>query len=179
VTDRDQIRDELLVVRCQLGERAAFDELVRAHAAPLARHVARIAGQQAYDDLVQEVWLRALRGVIRLRQGARLRPWLLSIAHHVVMDHFRLRYADNSTPLEEDIAETPAEDRETILALLETRLAALPPIERETLTLFYLEDMGLADIARIQNVPQGTVKSRLFRARRLLRDAMLVQGETP
>jgi RNA polymerase sigma-70 factor (ECF subfamily) len=177
--DRDQIRDELLVVRCQLGERAAFEELVRAHAPALARHMGRIAGRQVSDDLLQDVWLRAFRGIIRLREGASLRPWLLGIAHHVVMDHFRLRYADNSAPLEDDFADAPADDREEMLALLEARLAALPVIERETLTLFYLEEMSLADIARIQSVPTGTVKSRLFRARNLLRGAMLTQGEKP
>jgi RNA polymerase sigma factor (sigma-70 family) len=178
VTDRDQIEEALLLVRCQLGERAAYDTLVRAHAGPLTRHVRRLAGSGPADDLAQEVWLRAFRGIGRQRTGTRFRPWLLGIAHHVVMDHFRLRYAV-AEESHDDIAAEEPENREALLAALETQLAALPLIERETLTLFYLEDQSLADIALIQAVPAGTVKSRLFRARALLRAAMLAQGETP
>jgi len=179
MADRDQIRDALLLVRCQLGERAAYDELVRAHAGALMRHVRRIAGAAAADDLTQEVWLRAFRGIARLREGVRLKPWLFGIAHHVVMDHFRLRYAAPVADEAGDIAAEEPQDREALLAALETQLAALPPIERETLTLFYLEELPLADIAAIQAVPLGTVKSRLFRARALLRRALAAPGDAP
>jgi len=178
VTEQEQVQEALLLVRCQLGERAAYDTLVRAHAGPLARHVRRLAGHGATDDLAQEVWLRAFRSIARMQQGARFRPWLFGIAHHVVMDHFRLRYAA-SEEAQDDIAAEEPESREELLAALESQLAALPVIERETLTLFYLEDQSQADIALIQAVPVGTVKSRLFRARTLLRAAMLTQGDTP
>lgn len=179
MADREQIRDALLLVRCQLGERAAYDELVRAHADMLVRHLRRVAGREAADDLAQEIWLRAFRGLMRLREGARFRPWLLGIAHHVVMDHFRLRYAVSRQEMHDEIAVEgrEEEDREAVLAALETGLAALPVTERETLTLFYLEDLTLQQIATIQGVPQGTVKSRMFRARGLLRAAMSPQGE--
>ncbi len=178
VTDRDQVQEALLLVRCQLGERAAYDELVRAHAGPLLRHIRRIAGTVPADDLAQDVWLRAFRGMASLRQQARFRPWLFGIAHHVVMDHFRLRYAAGKEVQDDTAAEEP-ENREELLAAMETQLASLPLIERETLNLFYLEDMSLADIAVIQAVPAGTVKSRLFRARAQLRAAMLAKGEMP
>ncbi len=55
---------------------------------------------------------------------------------------------------------------------METALATLPAIERDALALFYLDELSLADIASITSVPVGTVKSRLFRARQLLRAAM-------
>ena len=179
MTERDGIADARLLLRCQLGERAAYDELVRAHAAPLNRHVRRLAGAQAADDLTQEVWLRAFRGLVRLRDGTRLRPWLYGIAHHVVMDHFRLRHAVPLADLPDDVAVDLPENREQTLATLEAELATLPVIERETLTLFYLEELSLADIAAIQAVPAGTVKSRLFRARALLREGLIAKGVMP
>jgi RNA polymerase sigma factor (sigma-70 family) len=183
VTDRDQVQEALLLVRCQLGERAAYDALVRSHADPLMRHVRRLAGSGPADDLAQDVWLRAFRGIARLRAETRFRPWLFGIAHHVVMDHFRLRYVaapEKHDPESHDaIAAEEPENREELLAALEAQLAALPVIERETLTLFYLEELSLAEIALIQAVPVGTVKSRLFRARALLRSAMRTQGDTP
>ena len=174
-----RLREELLVVRCQLGERAAFEELIRAWSGPLLSHLRRVAGPAA-DDLAQEVWIKVLRGIAGLRQGVKLKPWLFGIAHHVMMDHLRLRYAEKAASTDTTGAPEESEDaREEILAALEAQLAVLPPLERETLTLFYLEELSLADIARIQAVPLGTVKSRLVRARALLRDAMLSQGALP
>lgn len=170
-----RLRDELLVVRCQMGERDAFDELIRAWSGPLLRHVRRIAGNEIACDIVQEVWLRALRGIVRLRDGAMLRPWLFGVAHHVMMDRLRVRYSERDA-LDEVEAGQDAEDQESseaLFLLLETELAGLPVVERETLTLFYLEELSLLQIAEIQAVPVGTVKSRLFRARAMLRQSML------
>jgi RNA polymerase sigma-70 factor (ECF subfamily) len=174
---QDRLREELLVVRCQLGERAAFEELIRAWSAPLLSHMRRVAGEGVADDLAQEVWIKVLRGISGLREGAKLRPWLFGIAHHVMMDHLRLRYAGRIACAAEESA--PDEDdtgREEILTQLESELAALPIIERESLTLFYLEELSVAEIAAIQAVPPGTVKSRLHRARGMLRDRMMSQG---
>lgn len=170
-----RLRDELLVVRCQLGERQAFEELIRAWSGPLLRHVNRLAGNDIADDVVQEVWLRVLRGITRLRDGAKLRSWIFGVAHHVVMDRLRVRYAERGA-LDDVVDELDANESEwseARFALMETQLAGLPLVERETLTLFYLEDLSLLQIAEIQVVPVGTVKSRLFRARAMLRQSML------
>lgn len=178
-TDDQELRDELLVVRCQLGELQAFDELIRNWSRPLLRHIGRIVGDDNAEDVAQEVWLRALRGIARLRDGTKLRPWLFRIAHHVVMDRLRMRYRDIAaeTELLAMVPEGNDASPETVLALLESRLASLPVIERETLSLFYLEQMSLLEIAEIQAVPAGTVKSRLFRARQMLRQSMLSEEE--
>jgi RNA polymerase sigma-70 factor (ECF subfamily) len=91
------------------------------------------------------------------------------------MDRLRAKYAN---PLAADVdigtlaAEADTVDSEADLVLLEAALEALPPVEREVLTLFYLQDLSLAELAETLGVPVGTVKSRLFRARRMLRAAM-------
>ena len=79
--------DELLVIRCQLGERSAFDELTERWHPPLWKYVRRLAGEDdAAKDVAQDVWLRVLRGIGRLRDGSRLRPWLFGIARRALMD---------------------------------------------------------------------------------------------
>jgi RNA polymerase sigma-70 factor (ECF subfamily) len=177
---KDRLREELLVVRCQLGERAAFEELIRAWSAPLLSHMRRVAGAGVADDLAQEVWIKVLRGISSLREGSKLKPWLFGIAHHVMIDHLRARYADSANGVDvPEPAEENEDGREEMLTALEAQLASLPPLERETLTLFYLEELSLADLAKIQAVPLGTVKSRLFRARTLLRQAMFSKGVIP
>jgi RNA polymerase sigma factor (sigma-70 family) len=168
--------DELLVVRCQLGEPDAFDALIERWHRPLWLYIRRMTGRDdAAQDLQQEVWLRVIRGIARLREGARFRGWLFGIARRVLMDRLRREYAALPTD-DVDVAEVAAEaepaDSEADLASLEAALERLPTIERDVLTLFYLRDLTLAELAQALSVPVGTAKSRLFRARQMLRAAM-------
>jgi RNA polymerase sigma-70 factor (ECF subfamily) len=172
--DPDPRIDALLAVRCQLGERDAFDELIRRWAQPLRRHVARVAGEaQAADELVQEIWLRVVQGIGRLQDPYKFRPWLFGIAHRRLMDELRGRYSgagtESDAALDEIAADAPDADRGLMERELERGLARLPAGERDVLSLFYLEELSLADVALALAVPVGTVKSRLFRARQLLR----------
>jgi RNA polymerase sigma-70 factor (ECF subfamily) len=170
--DTDPRIDALLAVRCQLGEREAFDALIRRWAEPLRRYVARVAGDaQAAEELVQEIWLRVVQGIGRLQDPLKFRPWLFGIAHRRLMDELRGRYAPQAAEVELDAlaAEAPDADRELVARELERGLARLPAGERDVLSLFYLEELSLADVAQVLAVPVGTVKSRLFRARQLLR----------
>jgi RNA polymerase sigma-70 factor (ECF subfamily) len=178
---RGRKEDEWLVVRCQLGDRPAFDELIDRWNGPVWKYVRRVTGEDdAAQEIMQDLWLRVLRGIHRLRDGSTLRPWLFGIARNVLMDRLRRKYAapavsdvdvesladdNNSTLLEED------------LAAMERELSRLPVIEREVLTLFYLRELSIPDVAAVLDVPAGTVKSRLFRARRLLRQEL--EGRQP
>jgi RNA polymerase sigma factor (sigma-70 family) len=172
--------DELLVIRCQLGERSAFDELTERWHPPLWKYVRRVAGDDdAAKDVAQDVWLRVLRGIARLRDGSRLRPWLFGIARRALMDRLRYQYAapaDGDTDVAELAADEAADSTEEEIAALEHELARLPATEREVLTLFYLRELSLAEVAEVLGVPVGTVKSRLFRARRMLRRGLDSKG---
>jgi RNA polymerase sigma factor (sigma-70 family) len=180
----DPLVDEWLAVRCQLGEREAFDELVARWQLPLWRYARQLTGHDAgADDATQDVWLRVLRGIGRLREGARLRPWLFGIAHRVLMDRLREQYR---LPLvsddDVDLTALPsagdnAAELEAELAALRDGLARLPTLECEVLTLFYLQELSLDEVAQVLAVPVGTVKSRLHRARRQLRQQLDNQGE--
>lgn len=164
---------ELLAVRCQLGERQALDALVARWHLPLWKYARRLTGgDEAADDAVQDVWLRILRGLPGLREPARLRPWIFGIARRVLMDRLRAQYA--ALPLADvDVDgladhDDPGATPEDIDQLHEA-LEALPLLEREVLVLFYLDELSLAELADVLAIPVGTAKSRLFRARRILR----------
>jgi RNA polymerase sigma-70 factor (ECF subfamily) len=169
--------DALLAVRCQLGERAAFDDLIQRWAMPLRRYVGRVVGNaDAADELMQDIWLRLIQGIGRLKDPARLRAWLFGIAHRRVMDFLRERYAASSiVDVDTDtlVDEEPNFDRELEAGELERGLQGLPPVEREVLSLFYLDELPLAEVAQVLGLPSGTVKSRLFRARNLLRQQLI------
>jgi len=171
----DPRADALLAVRCQLGERGAFDDLIARWHEPLWRYLRRLSNNDdAARDLAQDTWLRVFRGIARLREPAKLRPWLFGVARNVAMDRLRAHYTAGPQA-DVDLEELPATDDvnlEEEFATLEAGLANLPIVERETLTLFYLRELSLEEIAGLVSVPVGTVKSRLFRARQMLRRVM-------
>src|SRR3954466_10882762 len=131
------MENELLVVRCQLGERDAFAELVRAWHPAVQRFVGRMLGGPD-DDVTQEIWLAIIRGLPRLRQPDRFAPWLFVIARRAVVNRLRADYAAPE-PLDEDV---PGGDESAAVLdreLIAGALAALPVREREVLLLFHLE----------------------------------------
>lgn len=172
--------DELLVVRAQLGERAAWAELVARWRVPVWTYVRRMLDAERADDVSQEVWLAVVRGLPRLREPGRFAPWLFTIARRSVTDRLRGEYAREKEGFaaDEALAEDPVEamaDRAELVAAL----AGLPVLEREILVLFYLEDLSVEECAQICDVPAGTVKSRLNRARRMLREHLEERGYRP
>lgn len=176
----DDRTDELLAIRCQLGERDALDELIERYADRLRAFVRRVANSESEaDDLVQDAWLRVLRGLPGLREPARLRAWLFGIAHRVIIDRLRSRYAEPAhAPVDELVDDADLQAAHLHHDQVERGLAVLAPPEREAVVLFYLEQLSLAEIAEVATVPVGTVKSRLHRARAQIR-AALEQPLTP
>jgi RNA polymerase sigma-70 factor (ECF subfamily) len=179
VPDRAR-EDELLAIRCQMGDPDGFEDLIRRWNGPLWRYLRRLAGnEQDAQELLQDVWIRVLRGMARLRDASKLRAWLFAIARRAAMDALRAQYA---APRNEDVSglDPPAPDvHDTLhedLDAVEQELQRLPVIEREVLTLFYLDELSLGEVADVLAIPVGTVKSRLFRARQLLRRELTQKG---
>jgi RNA polymerase sigma-70 factor (ECF subfamily) len=179
--DAQAIRDELLVRRCQRGEADALAELFRRWERRLFYFVRRLAPAEADAwDVLQKTWVQVLRGVRRLRDPAAVRPWLYRLARNTAVSHFRLEkaYRTRNEPC-------PADDARPDAALLRVEnvelvhhaLGRLPVPFREVLTLHFLEDMPLEEIAAVIGVPPGTVKSRLHYAKRALRDLLRAEGK--
>lgn len=179
------VEDELLAVRCQLGEPAAFDALVARWHGPLWNYIRRLLrDDEVASEVCQDVWTRVIRGIGRLRDAARLRPWLFGIARRAVMDRLRERYA-SMPEVDTDLTAIAAadldagDDPEADSRTLHEELERLPMVERDVLVLFYLRELSLQDLSDVLAVPIGTVKSRLHRARRLLRERLHARGVTP
>jgi len=128
------------------------------------------------DDLVQETYLRAFRFAHRFEPGTHLRAWLFQILRNTFLTFYRreshqLAVFDKEAvngPEEAWDVEVPVASVATALDL-ERALGELPEEFRSVLLLADLEGFALGEIAEIMDTPIGTVKSRLFRARRLLR----------
>ena len=165
------LRTAVLVVRAQLGDDAAVRDLVLGWHAVVWRFVDRmLGGRQVTDDVVQEIWIAAVRGLPKLEDPHRFVPWLFTIARRRVVTSLRGRYRRHEVPLDTLGAEA-AETTDDVLdrLLIGDALGALPLIEREVVVLHHLEDLAVERVAEVLDVPAGTVKSRLHRARGRLR----------
>lgn len=172
-SESERIRDELLAIRCQRGEPAALAELVRVWERRLFFYVRRmLTDEHEAWQVLQEVWVAVLSRIDGLREPKSLARWLYAITRNTLMSHLRGRYAarqrfepEAPEPVDDDDPQGRFTDAEQVHA----GLARLPLVDREVLTLFFLEDLSVAEVAEVLEIPPGTVKSRLFKARRALR----------
>ena len=171
-------RDEAeaaLAVRARAGDRAAFGELIERYA-DQARRVARAVLQDPddADDAAQDAFLAAL---VKLHQYDAQRPfgpWLMRIVANAATDRRRRRTVRRAESLEEGlVAGGPrpdvAAEREALNGRLRAALAQLPPRRSLAVTLFDVEGYSHAEIAEMLGIPEGTVRSEVFHARRRLR----------
>jgi RNA polymerase sigma-70 factor (ECF subfamily) len=176
-----RVWDEWIALRCQLGEPAAFAELVREMERPLLYYVLKLVRDEATAfDVLQETWITVFRKIRKLADPKSLRPWLYRVAHGLAVD--RIRQDSSRERAEKVRAESCTEVEESPLfdaddaAALHRALDAIDRKHREVLVLHFLEDFSLAEIAAILRCPEGTVKSRLHYAKKALKDALYRGG---
>jgi len=145
-----------------------------------------LTGAQAdAEDLVQETYARALKGFDSFAAGTDLRAWMYRILRNTFLTSRSGLAAKRTTSLEEDVDEPVSAELTPELLLLRqeghatvlSTLAALPVDSREVLLLFEMEEMSYREIAEVLGVPMGTVMSRLSRARKMMRLALVSKGE--
>lgn len=176
--------DELIVKRVLAGERALYEVLVRRHNTRLYRTArAILRGESEVEDVMQEAYVQAFAHLAQFREEARFSTWLTRIAVHEALA--RKRRAQRQTPMEEPAvagSDTSTPEREAgtheIASMVEHAIDELPDSFREVLVLRTVEDMSVAETAAVLDIPEDTVKTRLFRARGLLRDAIADRAMT-
>ena len=166
--------ERVLVLRCQAGDEAAFEEIVRRHHDRLRYYVQKMIGRGEAEDVLQEVWLDVFRSIPRLREVGAFKNWLYRIARDRVFR--RLRQERSPISLNEASVEPSAPENgefsEEDAARIHAALDDLSPEHREVLVLRFLEEMDYEQIAGVIGEPVGTVRSRLHYAKRALRCAI-------
>lgn len=179
----DAILDEWLVLSAQGGEAEAFEALARRWHRRLIAHAFRRTGQaEGAAEAVQDAWLAIVRGLPTLDDPARFPGWAYRIVDHKAVDWVRRRGRRRSVERRidtEDEAEalapassdsSPTEDeRRDAVDRLRRLLLTLPGDQRAILSLFYTDGRSVREIAEVLGIPEGTVKSRLFHARKHLK----------
>jgi RNA polymerase sigma-70 factor (ECF subfamily) len=164
------------VRRAQAGDRKAFSELVRRHQRPVHRYLLRMLG--SHDDameLTQEAFIKAWQALPQWRPEAQFRTWLFRIANNMALDALRHRKLIEFVPLE-DSFDAPGSDPDPAhqaqltqeVRQLDASLRKLMPEHRQILLLREVEEMSYEEIGSVLSLNEGTVKSRLARARAAL-----------
>ncbi len=167
--------EQLPVQPAREGSPAAWDALFRRYQLPLYVYAFELLrDEQASLDVVQETFIAAVRHIHGLRNDGKFGSWLFGIAHQKCVQRWRKpkeilldEFPDSADDLEnspEDLL-IRREDEAEFMNLLDQ----LPPPQRSVLLLHFIEDFSLEEIARITDTPLGTVKSRLFYAKKSLR----------
>jgi RNA polymerase sigma-70 factor (ECF subfamily) len=176
--------DESLIQLIARRDKRAMQALFERHNVRVYRFVLRLAGNASLaEDIVSEVFLEVWRRAGAFEGKSRVSTWLLAIARHKAYDAHRRHAA--TTPLDDDMAEAiidPADNPEMAAnrgnrdALIRTCLAQLSPAHREIIDLVYYHERSVKEIAQIAGIPEGTVKTRMFHARRRTAELLMAAG---
>ena len=167
------LADEFLVLRCQIRDERAFEQLVAHYDGKLRYYLRRLTGGMDHeDDVLQTAWLAVWTQLPTLRHPERFRVWLYRIARNTAMQSFRHR---PDIPLNEDLP-APEEPEERFTpeeaAAVHAALDRISPHHREVLVLRYLEGLSYEEIAGVVGCSLGTVRSRIYYGKRSLRSEM-------
>lgn len=166
-----------VVERARRGDQEAFAAVIKHYDPGLRALAYRLLGDRDWmDDALQEAYVKAFRGLPRFQRRARLGTWLYRIVYNTCLDELRKARRAVHVPLDEN-AEQPggSPDPGDVAAGrgdLARALAGLPPQERAAVLLVDAQGFDYRDAGRILGVPEGTVASRLNRARAALRTAL-------
>ena len=168
--------DEADVARARAGDTAAFAALVRRHQDRVFGFILRMLdARDEAMELTQDVFVKAWQALPGWRPEARFSTWLLQIARNAALDQLRRRRLIQFAPLDDgmDVADTaPGPEARYASrqrqALLENALQQIAAEHREILLLREVEDLSYGELAAVLGIAEGTVKSRLARARAAL-----------
>ncbi|MEQ8302441.1 MAG: sigma-70 family RNA polymerase sigma factor [Cyclobacteriaceae bacterium] len=169
--------NEMLVIQCQEGKKKAFGMLVNQWNSSVVKQAYWYCKDgSAAKDIAQETWASVVKGLGRLHDPTKFAVWLNRIIYHKSADWIRRQQKArgiNQRDVENELYPRQSDQGdnnkiEVMLSLIKT----LPDDQRNILTLFYLKEYNVNEIAEILSIPKGTVKSRLFTAREHLKQEL-------
>jgi RNA polymerase sigma-70 factor (ECF subfamily) len=186
--------EKLLIDRCKRGDPAAFNDLLLKYERQVFNLAFRLTGN--YDDandVASDTFVRIYNSIGKFRGDSAFSTWLYRIVTNVYLDARKRRLAHRNISLEEylemeegalprqieDTSPGPqaqAEEKEQ-RDMLQEVINELPEFQRIIIVLYHIQELPYEEIAEILNMPLGTVKSRLNRARRALRERLIAQRE--
>ncbi len=190
---REEVTDEVLMMRFQAGDRAAFAVLVKKHKTPIYNFVLRLVrSPSAAEDLVQDVFVKVVHSAVDFKHESKFSTWAYTIARNICIDHLRKMSLRQHPSLDQARGDSPdgptlldrtadahhrsSVERTVIGTELGQRIArcveALPDEQREVFLLREVGDLPFKDIATITGVAENTCKSRMRYALERLQESL-------
>jgi len=171
----DRLIEQVLILRCQTGDKDAFAELIERYQAPLRYFISHLSSNnEMTEDIFQDTWLAVIRRIYSLKRTEAFPTWLYRIARNKVYQKLRVR--KKLCELDDNIAVTNDTEDDVFspedAAKIHRCLKKLRPEHREVLMLRFLEQMSYHEIAKVINCGLGTVKSRIYYAKLALKKEM-------
>jgi len=175
MSSSDKLIEQVLILRCQIGDKDALAGLIERYQAPLRYFISRLsANPETAEDIFQDTWLTVIRRIHSLKKTDAFSTWLYRIARNKVYQRFRRKR--KLFELNENIA-IPNDTENDVFstedaAKIHRCLKELMPEYREVLMLRFLEQMSYEQISQVINCKLGTVKSRIHYAKLALKKEM-------
>lgn len=183
----NMVDEKLIIDRILSGDKEAFRSLIDGYQRLVGHIVFRmLPGSEEREDVCQEVFIKVYRNLSGFKFKSKLSTWIAKITRNTCINYLekkRIPHYDDFILENETIEDFPggenkpdeiAEQR-NISTILQYELDKLPLRYRTVLTLYHLDEMNYAEIAEIMELPEGTVKSHLFRGRKYLRERVLAK----
>ena len=176
------MEDRVLVSRILAGDKKAFIVLIEANEKLVSHMVGRIINiREDHEELCQDVFLKVHLKLSEFNFQSKLSTWIATIAYRLSINHLQKK----QIPMESDIDDEKVKERfiehlnpeeiqseESRNELLRKMIEFLPVHYKSVLTLYHLEELNYQEIQQVLDLPEGTVKNYLFRARKLLKEIL-------
>ena len=189
----DTLTDKQLVEKVLNGDTNAFAAIIKNTEALVAQIVFKMVdNQEDRKDLAQDIYLKAYKNLPGFRFGSKLSTWIAQVSYNACFDYLRKRklvlqdtFADDygregELPAKKDKLSTELNIgadqsilRKELSGILKAEIDRLPVIYKTLITLYHKEEMSYDEIAQITQLPEGTLKNYLFRARKALKNSLL------
>ena len=182
------VKDTAIIEKVLDGDSQAFEMLILKYQSKLfATSMNVVKNRELAEDIVQEAFMKAFMKLDSLKNREQFYPWLKRIALNIALNHFEkekrvmdVETEDDETSFFENIGsgESPEELtlKEELHKYVRSYVDSLPDKLRVVIVLREVEDMSYEEIAEMMNIPLGTVRSRLFNARQIIKDRLINQG---
>jgi RNA polymerase sigma-70 factor (ECF subfamily) len=182
------VKDSAIIEKVLEGDTQAFEMLILKHQSKLFATVLNVVkNRELAEDITQEAYLKGFDKLDTLKNRDQFYPWLKRIALNLALNHFERAKRVMDVESEEDETsfferipdgESPEEllVKEELKRYVRMYVEALPDKLRVVVVLREIEDLSYEEIAEMMNIPIGTVRSRLFNARQIIKDRLINQG---
>ena len=176
--------DEYLVKRVLSGDTHAFATIIKSTERLVAQIIFKmVADNEVRKDLAQDVYLKAFRSLSGFKFQSKLSTWIARITYTTCLTYLDKRKVTEFPMINKEYADDamgePGDDvelsffKQELTGILSKEIEMLPPLYKTVITLYHNEELSYSEIAQITELPEGTLKSYLFRARKTLKDNLL------